>query len=173
LSPEVGKTCIKEKFDFSCFIKFLIKIGLKCFPECESNSQSVLYTVEQYILPLLGKVNVERSVQNTRLTKLIALANTKVMVEFMTDLFTVVTQDIYHRYTLVKGQMTFDLFLNFARDHDIFPFECSKAALYRIFHSLSHFSETMNPATSSRELRKQMSNLDISSMSPRALDQLT
>jgi hypothetical protein len=81
------------------------------------------------------------------LTKLIEVANTKVMIDFMSDLFAVVTGDIFVRYTLkTNSRMSFDAFQTFARDHDIFPGACTQAALYRIFHSLSHFSEQVNPS---------------------------
>lgn len=125
---------------------FWIKAGQQCFPGVDDKSQAVLITVEQFVLPLANKVDASRQVQNERVTKLIAVANTQVIVDFMTDLFTVVTGDIFVRYTFdSQRKMSFDHFHAFARDHDIFPALCSQAALYRIFHSLSHFSEVIHP----------------------------
>jgi hypothetical protein len=98
-----------------------------------------------FILPLLNKnVGRARKIQNSRLTKLITVANTRTMIDFMSDLFVVISGDVFTRYT--KGgnnsyRMSYDMFNDFARDHDIFPGVCSQAALYRIFHSLSHYAE--------------------------------
>ncbi len=64
-----------DKFDFTCFIKFLIKLGIKCFPGIDSKSQAVLFTVEKFILPLLNSHKDERTHQTTLLTKLITLVN--------------------------------------------------------------------------------------------------
>ena len=101
---------------------------------------------------------------------MISVANTKVMIDFMSDLFTVVTGDIFLRYTRDTNQrMNFEAFHSFSRDHDIFPAVCAQAALYRIFHSLSHFSELVNPSLPQKSLKKDISNLDLSTMSPRAL----
>lgn len=61
----------------------------------------------------------------------------------MGDLYQVVSQkdrDIFRTYSDIGEKMNFHQFLNFARDHDLFPSYCSKAALYRIFHSLSTFN---------------------------------
>jgi hypothetical protein len=71
--------------------------------------------------------------------------------------------EIYPRY-IDPGQtmMKFEQFLNFTRDHDIFPKLCSKAALHRIFHSLALMSEAMSP---SRELLTTRSNLEQNSVS--------
>ena len=75
-----------DKFDFVCFVKFLIKLGIKCLPNTESKTLAVLLTVEKFILPLLNKHNDLRSKQNNNLIKLITLVNSKVMVDFMSDL---------------------------------------------------------------------------------------
>lgn len=90
----------------------------------------------------------------------------------MGDLFQVVSDNIYPVYSNAKGLMNFDRFVSFSRDHDIFPHLCSKAALYRVFHSLSTFSEAINPVAQVKSLVREMSNLDISAMSPRALETL-
>ena len=68
-------------------MKFLIKLGLKCLPQVDDKPQAVLVTVEKFIIPLLTNIKDDRSVQNTKLNKLIQLANTKLIVEFMGDLF--------------------------------------------------------------------------------------
>ncbi len=107
-SPEILR---KERFDFSCFIMFWIKIGQKCYPDLGDKSQAVLLTIEQFVLPLLNQVSKNRQIQNTRLTKLITVANTKVMIDFMSDLFTVVTGDIFLRYTAdTNERMSFEAF---------------------------------------------------------------
>jgi hypothetical protein len=62
----------------------------------------------------------------------------------MGDLFQVLSESIYHVYQNSKGMMNFDSFVNFSKDHDIFPSYCSKATLYRIFHSLSSYSGSVN-----------------------------
>ena len=92
------------------------------------------------------------------------------MIEFMSDLFVVISGDVFAKYT--KGnsyRMTYDMFNDFARDFDIFPAVCSQAALYRIFHSLSHYAEQTNPSTPQKALFRNYSQNDVSIMSPRAL----
>ena len=169
-SPDVEVK--REKFDFSAFIMLLIKVGIKCYPDIEK-SAAVLLVVERSILPLISRMPDDRSVQNSRLSKLIAVANTRVLVDFMSVLFPVVTEDVFMKYAGINQTLNFEGFVNFTRDHDIFPEMLSKAALFRIFHSLSNFSEAINPSVSTRSIRKEMSALDISSMSPRALHTLS
>jgi hypothetical protein len=122
-----------DKFDFTCFIKFIIKLGIKCFPGIEQKTQGVILTVEKFILPLLNSHRDQRTQQSTLLSKLISLVNSQVIVNFMSDLHQVLGL-IYVKYTDNHNLMTFDYFLQFAKDHDIFPTECSKAALYCIFN---------------------------------------
>ena len=45
----------RDKFDFPCFVAFLIKLGPRVFPKMKDMKQAVLHTVEQFILPLLSK----------------------------------------------------------------------------------------------------------------------
>lgn len=86
-----------DKFDFPSFIKFLIQLGLKCFPAIENQSQAVLILAEKFMLPLLTMLKDDRSVQNSYLTKLITLVNSRAIVDFMSDLHLVLAP-IYHRY---------------------------------------------------------------------------
>lgn len=56
----------KDKFDFPCFIAFLIKLGPRIFPDlAQTPKAAVLLTVEQFILPLSMKQNDGRSIQNS------------------------------------------------------------------------------------------------------------
>jgi hypothetical protein len=55
------------------------------------------------------------------------------MVDFMSDLHQVLV-GIFQKYIDNHNLMTFEKFLEFAKDHDIFPHESSKGALYNIFH---------------------------------------
>lgn len=52
----------RDKFDFPCFVAFLIKLGPKVFPKVDDMKQAVLHTVEQFILPLLHKQKDGRSI---------------------------------------------------------------------------------------------------------------
>jgi len=53
----------------------------------------------------------ERSVQNTRISKLVNMVNSKELVDFMGELFYAL-QDTYSRYTEPQSHlMTFDNFL--------------------------------------------------------------
>lgn len=72
LSPGPSKP--SDKFDFACFIKFLIQLGIRCFPAVENQTQAVLILIEKFVLPLLSK-NTDRSVQAATLQKLITLVN--------------------------------------------------------------------------------------------------
>lgn len=68
--------------------------------------------------------------------------------------------------------MTFEAFLSFAKDHDLFPTECSKATLYSIFNQLSRIKDSLNPSASVSNYKRELSDLDISQMSPRGLEKL-
>jgi hypothetical protein len=81
------------------------------------------------------------------MNKLINLVNTRVMVDFMSELFCTL-QDLFPIYvSKVNTQtlMTFDQFTAFARDYDIFPRFISISTLYRIFHTLAQMKETLQP----------------------------
>ena len=89
----------RDKFDFPCFIAFLIKLGPKVYPKLSENPKSaVLLLVEQFVLSLLGRQNDGRSIQNTQVSRLVNLVNSKIMVDFMGELFYALS-DIYPRYT--------------------------------------------------------------------------
>jgi len=63
--------------------------------------------VENFILPILGMIKDDRSVQNTNLTKLITLVNSKTIVDFMSDLHIVLSQ-IYVKYTDNRNLLQFE-----------------------------------------------------------------
>ena len=91
------------------------------------------------------------------MSKLVNLVNSKIMVDFMGELFYALTE-IYPRYTDGNSDlMTFEQFLAFCRDHEIFPYVCSKPAIYRIFHSLSIMNEALCPSKSFISTRNQLS----------------
>ena len=99
----------KDKFDFPCFIAFLIKLGPRIFPDLAQTAKAaVLLTVEQFILPLSGRKSDGRSIQNSQVSKLVNLVNSRVMVDFMGELFCALS-DIYPRYCDANcSQMTFE-----------------------------------------------------------------
>ena len=103
--------------------------------------------IEDFILPLSNKITEAKQTQNAHISKLINLVNSKLMVDFMSELFCIL-QDLYPKYAGLGGNksndlMTFDQFATFARDYDIFPRYCSKPALYRIFHTLALMKEAL------------------------------
>ena len=55
------------------------------------------------------------------------------MVNFMGKLFGVLAGEIYLVYADNKGMITFDKFLEFTKDHDIFPTVATKASIHTIF----------------------------------------
>lgn len=167
LSPT--HTASNEKFDFGCFIKFLIQLGIKCFPGVSDQTQAVLILIENLVLPLLRQTT-DRSLQQANLSKLITLVNQAEIVDFMSDLHQVL-QPIYHNYTVdSKGLMLLREFIDFAKDHDIFPSNCSKQALLQIFQALSKLRETLNPTTHESQIKRDLSELEISFMSPSGID---
>lgn len=93
------------------------------------------------------------------------------MVDFMSDLHQVIA-GIFQKYIDNHNLMTFEKFLEFAKDHDIFPHESSKGSLYNIFHQLSKIKDSLNPTESITKFRRELSDLDISSMSPRGLERM-
>ena len=53
-----------DKFDFPCFISFLIKLGPKVYPHINENHVSIKNLIEDFILPLYGKVSEAKLEQN-------------------------------------------------------------------------------------------------------------
>ena len=92
-------------------------------------------------------------------------------MNFMSDLHQVLGM-IFVKYKESNNLMNFDQFLQFAKDHDIFPTECSKAGLYSIFNELSKIKDSLNPSASLASKKRELSDLDISHMSPRGLEKL-
>ena len=45
-----------DKFDFPCFVTFLIKLGPKVYPEITETQQSVKCLIEDFILPVYNNV---------------------------------------------------------------------------------------------------------------------
>jgi len=78
-----------------------------------------------------------------------------VIVNFMSDLHEVLGM-IYVKYNDSQNLMTFDSFLQFAKDHDIFPTECSKASLYSIFNELSKIKDSLNPSASLASRKREL-----------------
>ena len=79
---------------------------------------------------------------------------------------------IYIRYANSRDLVFFDTFLAFTKDHDIFPTVCSKAAVSRIFHALSSLRETLNPSLQEMQTLRDLSDLDISQMSPQGIEHM-
>ncbi len=108
-------------------------------------------------MPLCSKQAEAKSHQTRHIGKLINLANSKVMVDFMSELFCTM-QDIFPKYTggLKQGQMNFEQFANFCRDYDVFPRFCSKPALYRIFHTLALMKEVLKPDKALKNTKRML-----------------
>lgn len=119
-----------------------------------------MQTINEFILPLLKKKEM-RSTKNPLLAKLIYLVNTPVVVSFMGKLYNVLAGEVYQVYTDKKGMITFDKFLEFARDHDIFPRLVPKSVINTIFQSLAMLNETLRVQNSPSK-----SKTDRSSVSP-------
>jgi len=119
-----------------------------------------MQTINEFILPLLKKKEM-RSTKNPLLAKLIYLVNTPEVVSFMGKLYNVLAGEVYQVYTDKKGMITFDKFLEFARDHDIFPRLVPKSVINTIFQSLAMLNETLRVQNSPSK-----SKTDRSSVSP-------
>lgn len=77
------------------------------------------------------------------LSKLIYLVNTPVIVRFMGRLFQVLAGEVFQVYADKKGLINFDQFLEFAKDHDIFPKLVPKSVINTVFQSLAFLNETL------------------------------
>lgn len=63
---------------------------------------------EKFILPLLGRINDDRSIQNMCLTKLLTLVNSRPIVDFMSDLH-IILSPIFQKYTVdSRSLLSFD-----------------------------------------------------------------
>ena len=111
--------------------------------------------MNDFILPIHSKLSLTKSAQNKHISKLINLVNSRKLVDFMSELYCTL-QDIYPKYTggAVNGQMTFDQFVKFCRDFEIFPKFCSKPALYRIFHTLALMREALKPTSAVKNTKR-------------------
>ena len=76
-----------DKFDFPCFVTFLIKLGPKVYPEINESQLAVSSLIEDFIMPLYQNVSEAKQAQNNQISKLINLVNHRVMVDFMSELF--------------------------------------------------------------------------------------
>ncbi len=77
------------------------------------------------------------------LSKLIYLVNTPVIVKLMGRLFQVLAGEVFQVYADKKGLINFDQFLEFAKDHDIFPKLVPKSVMNTVFQSLAFLNETL------------------------------
>ena len=77
------------------------------------------------------------------LSKLIYLVNTPVIVKLMGRLFQVLAGEVFQVYADKKGHINFDQFLEFAKDHDIFPKLVPKSVMNTVFQSLAFLNETL------------------------------
>ena len=123
--------------------------------------------IEDYVLPLCSKITSAKQAQTVHINKLINLVNSKVMVDFMSELFCTL-QELFPKYVGSHSckLMTFDQFASFARDYDIFPRFCSKPALYRIFHTLALMKEALQPSPLMTSTKKLLSQHSVSTMNP-------
>ena len=77
------------------------------------------------------------------LSKLIYLVNTPDIVKLMGRLFQVLAGEVFQVYADKKGLINFDQFLEFAKDHDIFPKLVPKSVMNTVFQSLAFLNETL------------------------------
>ena len=77
------------------------------------------------------------------LSKLIYLVNTPVIVKLMGRLFQVLAGEVFQVYADKKGLINFDQFLEFSKDHDIFPKLVPKSVMNTVFQSLAFLNETL------------------------------
>ena len=85
------------KFDFPCFITFLIRLAPKVYSQANDEQVAVTSLIEDFILPLFNKVTDAKQDESNKIGKLINLVNSKVMVDFMSELFCTL-QDLYPKY---------------------------------------------------------------------------
>ena len=74
----------------------------------EQQSVGVTILAEKFILPLLGRINDDRSIQNMCLTKLLTLVNSRAIVDFMSDLH-IILSPIFQKYSVdSRSLLSFD-----------------------------------------------------------------
>lgn len=61
----------------------------------------------------------------------------------MGRLFQVLAGEVFQVYADKKGLINFDQFLEFAKDHDIFPKLVPKSVMNTVFQSLAFLNETL------------------------------
>jgi len=109
-----------------------------------SKDQTLNLLLDDFILPLLNQTTENVNKHSDKMNKLLNFINSESLIKFMGDLYSVLF-DAYMLYAEPSNHlMNFNQFIMFCKDHDIFPDVISKAALYRIFHSLSFLNESLN-----------------------------
>ena len=107
-----------------------------------TTSSSFASLLKHFILPLQDQANEKRCVHSKKIQQMLSQLDNQDMIELLT-LFHKAIIDIYKQYADNKGLLNFTKFINLCSDYDIFPGMVSKAALYRIFHSLSFINEIL------------------------------
>jgi len=98
--------------------------------------ESCIMMVKEKILPLYGVGADLRSVQNIKLQEMLLKLEDDLVIELLTDLHSAIHK-VYEYYSDHKGHMTFDRFMKFCTDFQVFPDILSKAEANRIFLNLS------------------------------------
>jgi len=88
-SLSVGRRegAVLDKFDFACFLSFLIKMAPKVYPKIADCQAATKCLMDDFIQPVHAKLNLMKSSQTKHISKLINLVNSKKMVDFMSELY--------------------------------------------------------------------------------------
>jgi len=98
---------------------------------------------QNFIVPLAKRLGDTRCVHSKKIQRLLTQLDNQEMISLLT-LFHRQVVDIYRAYADGKGCMNFNQFIVFCSDYDVFPDLLTKAALFRIFHSLSFINEILS-----------------------------
>ncbi len=98
--------------------------------------------VRRFFQPQLKKMGDKRCVHSTKIQKLLSQLDSSEMITLLT-IFHRTILETYKVYADSKGYMNFNNFVSFCTDYEIFPELMTKAALHRVFHSLSFINDIL------------------------------
>lgn len=129
------------RLDYNQFKRILEVLSTKVFKDYPAPMASV-DLLKYFILPTVSKLNDKRCIHNRNIQVLLTQLDNQDMITLLTLLHKSII-DVYKVYSDKKSYMNFSQYVTFCTDFDIFPSLITKAALYRIFHSLSFMNEVL------------------------------
>jgi hypothetical protein len=122
--------------DFNQFLNSLVTIAIRLIPnnDCE---QSIKTLLNEYILALENNISQERIEANKNLVQILDMENDKNMHMIISTVRKALAP-YFKYYSSGKELLSYQAFMKFCTDFEIFPQTCSKQFIVKLFHMLSN-----------------------------------